>query len=155
MKELRVHGSRLRFAGPALKVGGLLLKVELHSHTADDPHDRIPYSAEQLIDRAASLGYDALAITLHDKQLDLAPLAPYAARRSVVLIPGIERTIRGKHVLLLNFPREAEDVGSFADLAAEAARPAGWWWRPTRIFRRRAACGGCWTTMPISSTPWK
>ena len=95
-----------------------MLKVELHSHTADDPHDRIPHSAEQLIDRAAALGYDALAITLHDRQLDLARLAPYAAERRVVLIPGIERTIARKHVLLLNFPREAELVSSFADLAA-------------------------------------
>ena len=95
-----------------------MLKVELHSHTADDPHDRIPHSAEQLIDRAAALGYDALAITLHDRQLDLASLAPYAAERRVVLIPGIERTIARKHVLLLNFPREAELVYSFADLAA-------------------------------------
>ena len=95
-----------------------MLKVELHSHTADDPHDRIPHSAEQLIDRAAALSYDALAITLHDRQLDLTRLVPYAAERRLVLIPGIERTIARKHVLLLNFPREAEDVNSFADLAA-------------------------------------
>ena len=94
-----------------------MLKVELHSHTADDPHDRIPYSAEQLIDRAAALWYDGLAVTLHDRQLDVARLAPYAAKRGIVLIPGIERTVAGKHVLLLNFTREAEDVRSFADLA--------------------------------------
>ena len=74
----------------------------------------------------------------------------------MVLIPGIERTIARKHVLLLNFPREAEHVGSFTDLARlKQRRPAGWWWRPTRTSRPRAACGGCWTTMPISSTPWK
>ena len=79
MKELRVHAIRRGFAGRALECHGFVLKVELHSHTADDPHDRIPYSAEQLIDRAAALGYDALAITLHDRQLDLARLAPYAA----------------------------------------------------------------------------
>lgn len=97
---------------------GRVLKVELHSHTADDPRDRIPYTAEQLIDRAAGFGYDALAITLHDKQLDSPRLAHYAYRRRVVLIPGIERTIAGKHVLLLNFPCEAEDVASFADVAA-------------------------------------
>ncbi len=106
-----------------------MLKVELHSHTADDPHDRIPYSAEQLIDRAAALSYDGLAVTLHDRQLDVARLAPYAAKRGIVLIPGIERTVAGKHVLLLNFTREAEDVRSFADLAvaerAAAARAGG------------------------------
>ena len=94
-----------------------MLKVELHSHSADDPIDRIPYSTERLIDRAAELGYDALAVTLHDRQLDVAPLRAYAAERGVVLIPGIERTVEGKHVLLLNFRRGAEEVNSFEDLA--------------------------------------
>ena len=94
-----------------------VLKVELHSHTAEDPHDWIPYSTEQLIDRAAQLSYDALAVTLHDKQLDVARMESYAAQRGIVLIPGIERTIAGKHVLLLNFPREAQDVASFTELA--------------------------------------
>ena len=94
-----------------------MLKVELHSHTSADPHDRIPYSTEQLIDRAAQLSYDALAVTLHDKQLDVRALDTYAAQRGIVLIPGIERTIAGKHVLLLNFPREAGAVSSFAELA--------------------------------------
>ena len=103
-----------------------MLKVELHTHTADDPLDRIPYTTTQLIDRAAALGYDALAVTLHDHQLDVAPLASYAADRGLVLIPGIERTIDGRHVLLLNFARGADRVHSFADLAAlKATDPAG------------------------------
>ena len=45
-----------------------MVKVELHTHTADDPVDRIPYTSEQLIDRAAAHGYDALSITLHERQ---------------------------------------------------------------------------------------
>ena len=94
-----------------------MLKVELHAHTSDDPQDRIPYSARALIDRAAENGYDALAITLHDRQFDIRSLAPHAAARGIVLIPGIERTIEGRHVLLLNFPRGAEDVQSFGDVA--------------------------------------
>lgn len=102
-----------------------MLKVELHSHTADDPHDRIPYSTTQLIDRAAELGYDALAVTLHDRQLDTQPLEAYARDRGVTLIPGIERTIRGKHVLLLNFKRGTEDVRSFEDLASLRQREPG------------------------------
>src|SRR5215216_3497904 len=93
-----------------------MLKVELHTHTSDDPLDHISYSSQQLIDRAHELGYDALAITLHDRQLDIRSLAPYAADRGIVLIPGIERTIEGRHVLLLNFDRGAEDVKSFSDL---------------------------------------
>ena len=39
------------------------LKVELHTHTDDDPVDRIPYTIFDLIDRAASLGYGALEVT--------------------------------------------------------------------------------------------
>ena len=96
-----------------------MLKVELHTHTSDDPEDWIPHSAHALIDRAAALGYDALAITLHDHQFDVRPLAAYAAERGIVLIPGMERTIEGRHVLLLNFPAAAVDgVRSFEDLAA-------------------------------------
>jgi predicted metal-dependent phosphoesterase TrpH len=94
-----------------------MLKVELHTHTADDPLDSIPYTTKDLIDRAAALGYNALAITLHDRQLDLAWYTGYAAVRGVVLIPGIERTIEGKHVLLLNFMRGTDGVRTFEDLA--------------------------------------
>ena len=103
----------------------MLLKVELHAHTADDPVDIIPYSARDLIDRAAALGYHAIAITLHEKQLDVDPLRGYASARGVVLIPGIERTIEGKHVLLINFTTGAEDVKTFDDLAELKQRHHG------------------------------
>jgi predicted metal-dependent phosphoesterase TrpH len=102
-----------------------VLKVELHAHSADDPIDAIPHTTEQLIDRAAALGYRALALTLHDRQLDLRPFASFAAERGVTLIPGIERTILGKHVLLLNFTRGSEDVRTFDDLAALKRRESG------------------------------
>ena len=98
-------------------MGSDVLKVELHTHTADDRFDRISYTGQQLVDRAAALGYDALAITLHDQQLDLASLRPYADERGIVLIPGVEKTIEGKHVLLLNFDPAAERVDSFEALA--------------------------------------
>jgi predicted metal-dependent phosphoesterase TrpH len=94
-----------------------MLKIELHTHTADDPVDRIPHTTTELIDRAAALGYDALAITLHERQLDVGRFAPYAADRGLVLIPGVERTIEGRHVLLLNFESGTEDVRTFSDLA--------------------------------------
>jgi len=102
-----------------------MLKVELHSHTADDPVDRIPYTAIELIDRAAALGYHALAITLHDAQLDIRGLVPYAADRGIVLIPGVERSIEGRHVLLLNFHSGTEDVRTFDDLARLRRRQSG------------------------------
>lgn len=102
-----------------------MLKAELHSHSSDDPCDFIGYDSHTLIDRAADLGYDVLAITLHERQLDVRLLADYARHRGVVLIPGIERTIDGKHVLLINFPREAESVTSFEDVRRLKARSNG------------------------------
>jgi predicted metal-dependent phosphoesterase TrpH len=102
-----------------------MLKVELHTHTADDPVDQIPHTAIELIDRAATLGYQALAITLHHRQLDIRALTPYAAERGVVLIPGVERSIHGRHVLLLNFKGGAEDVTTFEELKNLKSRQAG------------------------------
>jgi predicted metal-dependent phosphoesterase TrpH len=102
-----------------------MLRVELHAHTADDPADLIPHSTSALIDRAAELGYDAVAVTLHDRQLDLAPWRRQALERGIVLIPGIERTIQGRHVLLLNFPPAAEHVDTFDALRALKRRFGG------------------------------
>lgn len=93
------------------------LKVDLHLHTGDDPVDYIPHDATTLIDRAAALGFDALAITLHDRQFHDAALTAYARERGIVLLPGIERTIGRAHVLLINFPASAEDVRTFDDVA--------------------------------------
>jgi len=97
-------------------MAGRPLKLELHTHTSADPVDKIPYSTRELIDRAAALHYDALAVTLHDHQLDLTPWRAYARDRGIVLIPGTERTIEGKHVLLLNFPAEETRIRTFAEL---------------------------------------
>jgi predicted metal-dependent phosphoesterase TrpH len=120
-----------------------MLKVELHSHTADDPFDSIPYSATDLIDRAAALGYDALAITLHERQLDIGRLRPYAAERAVILIPGIEQTIEGKHVLLLNYDTDTENVRTFADLARLKQRGRGLVVAPHPFFPSQSCLWSC------------
>src|SRR4029453_16211740 len=111
-----------------------MLKVELHTDTSDDPVDRIPHTSRQLIDRAAALGYQALAITLHDRQLDLVDLVPYAADRGIVLIPGVERSIGSRHVLLLNFKSGADEVRSFDDLARLKQRRRGLLTAPRPFF---------------------
>jgi predicted metal-dependent phosphoesterase TrpH len=118
-----------------------VLKVELHTHTSDDPQDRIAHST--LIDRAATLKFDALAITLHDRQLDLAPFASYAAERGVTLIPGIERTVEGRHVLLLNFPRGADEVRSFDDVRRLKRQCPGLVVAPHPFFPSRLCLLGC------------
>jgi hypothetical protein len=46
------------------------IKVDLHIHTLDDPKDVVDYSAHQLLERARSLGFRVLAITLHDAVFD-------------------------------------------------------------------------------------
>lgn len=102
-----------------------VLKVDLHLHTAEDPADEIVYDSRTLVDRARDLGFDALAITLHDRQLADARLFDYAEDLGITLIPGIERTIEGRHVLLINFPASVESVTSFTDLAALKSRTNG------------------------------
>lgn len=103
----------------------MMLKVDLHTHTSDDPADFIPYTRFDLVDRAAELGFHALAITLHDKQCDLKDLSAYARDRGILPIPGVERTLEGRHVLLLNFPAVAESVETFEDVARLKARFRG------------------------------
>jgi hypothetical protein len=120
-----------------------VLKVELHSHSSDDPQDLIPHSTCQLIDRAAELGYGAIAVTLHDRQLPLSPFAAYARERGVALIPGIERTIEGKHVLLLNFSRASETVQSFDDLSRLKRREGGIVVAPHPFFPAPSCLRGC------------
>ena len=95
-----------------------VIKVELHAHTALDPADCILHSTRELIDRAAALGYGGLAVTLHDRFYDPAADAPYARARGVVLMRGVERTIEGRHLLLINFPEMSARVRRFADLRA-------------------------------------
>lgn len=116
-----------------------MLKVDLHLHTSEDPSDWIRHSAADLIDRAAEVGYGALAITLHDAQLEDARLHAYARERGVTLVPGVERTVRGRHVLLLNFPaREAMAVSSFDDIARIKRRGGGLVIAPHPFFPGRS-----------------
>jgi predicted metal-dependent phosphoesterase TrpH len=82
------------------------LKADLHLHTAEDPHDRISYTARDLIDWAANEGFEVLSITNHQQLTFNKNLSSYARERGILLIPGIELTIRKRHVLVLNPPRE-------------------------------------------------
>jgi predicted metal-dependent phosphoesterase TrpH len=92
------------------------LKVDLHIHTKEDGADRISYPARKLIDEAELRGFDALAITNHDTLTFSHRLRSYAAERGVVLIPGVEACVKGKHILLLNMPFERNYYKSFKDV---------------------------------------
>jgi predicted metal-dependent phosphoesterase TrpH len=121
---------------------GAMLKVDLHTHTADDPIDRIPHTTVELVDRAAALGYGAIAVTLHERQLDPSRFDRYAAERGIVLVRGVERTIEGRHVLLLNFSRATEAVRSFDDLSQLKARERGLVVAPHPFFPSRVCLRG-------------
>jgi len=99
-----------------------MIKVELHAHTSDDPGDWIPHTTHTLLEHAARFGYGALAITLHNRWFDPAPFAKQAASLGIVLLSGIEKTIDGKHLLLINVPFEATDMRSFDDVRRLKAR---------------------------------
>jgi predicted metal-dependent phosphoesterase TrpH len=119
-----------------------VLKVDLHLHTDDDPHDCMPHDGYALVDRAAALGFDALAITLHDRQHEDARLSAYAHQRGVLLIPGIERTIARRHVLLLNFAAAATArVRSLNDLATLRNAGDGLVIAPHPFFPDRSCIG--------------
>ena len=119
----------------------LVLKAELHTHTDLDPKDRIPHSTTQLLDRAADLDYQVIAITLHDRYFDPAPYLAYARERGLVLLSGIERTIAGRHVLLINFGPECASVRTFDDLAKLKARASGLIIAPHAFYPIASALG--------------
>ena len=94
-----------------------MLKADLHIHVKGDKQDNIRYTAHQLIDRASELKYEILAITCHDVVIYSQELAAYAASKGILLIPGAEKTLNGKHVLLYNLTNEELDaIGTFDDL---------------------------------------
>jgi predicted metal-dependent phosphoesterase TrpH len=120
---------------------GRVLKVELHAHTDEDPADRVPHTTRDLIDRAADLGYGAIAVTLHDRYFDPAPHAAYARERGVVLLSGIERTIARRHVLLVNFGPECASVRSFEDVVRLRERSKGLVVAPHPFYPTTSAMG--------------
>jgi len=80
------------------------LKADLHLHTAEDPLDRVRYTAKELISRAADKGFDVISITNHHQMTFNQDLLSYAQKNGILLIPGVEMTIQRRHVLVLNPP---------------------------------------------------
>lgn len=93
------------------------LKADLHIHTGKDPCDRVCYTEKELISKAADEGFDVLAITNHDRLTFNQKLSSYAQERGILLIPGMEATIRNRHVLLLNPPPD-KTFSDFSSLSS-------------------------------------
>lgn len=100
------------------------LKADLHTHCGDDPNERIDYSAEMLIDAAAQLNVEVLAIAPHAGRMNSARLTEYAGRRGMLLVPAGELLIEGKHVLVLNPDDAHAAVRTFAELREAGRRNA-------------------------------
>jgi predicted metal-dependent phosphoesterase TrpH len=103
--------------------GSEWIKIDLHIHTLDDPKDVIDYSAHQLLERAQSLDFGVLAITLHDAVFDRPEVFADAAKMGILLIPAAEMRLEGADVILLNVTAdEIVDLRTFADLRALRVR---------------------------------
>ena len=97
-----------------------MLKADLHVHAKGDPSDLyLKYAPEQWIDHAASLSFDVLCISCHGKVLFSKKLESYARKKGILLIPGAEAYIQGKHVLVYGISQsELESLKTFDDLRA-------------------------------------
>src|SRR5207248_9680216 len=99
------------------------IKLDLHIHTLDDPKDVIDYSAHQLLERARSLGFGVLAITLHDAVFDRAEVFADAATMGILLIPAAEVRLEDAVIILLNVTaEEVATLKSFDDIRKLRAR---------------------------------
>jgi predicted metal-dependent phosphoesterase TrpH len=99
------------------------IKIDLHIHTLDDPKDAVDFSAHQLLERARSLGFRVLAITLHDAVFDRKEVFADAAELGILLIPAAEVRLLGADVIVLNVTaEEIAEVKNFDDLRQLRAR---------------------------------
>ncbi len=115
-----IGADRGAFAGARRSPG--VLSVELHAHSALSHDGRDP--VELLLEQAAAVGLDALAITDHDAieaSLEAAELAP---DYGLVGIPGIEVSSAAGHVLGLGVEERVE-AGLPYDETLERIHEAG------------------------------
>ncbi|MAG52399.1 MAG: hypothetical protein CMH62_00380 [Nanoarchaeota archaeon] len=78
-----------------------MLKTQLHIHAGEDKVDKLGYSAKDVIDKAKALNFDVIAFTFHDAFFYTEEIKNYAKENNILLIPGIEKTIENRHVLIL------------------------------------------------------
>ncbi len=113
---------------PPVPAGTLLgmLRADFHHHINTDPCDGkfVRHSAGDLVDRAVAVGLNVLAITCHESLPYDGDIVGYAARRGVLLLPGMEATVDGHHVLLLNFEEFPPGVCTISDIMARKTRDA-------------------------------
>jgi predicted metal-dependent phosphoesterase TrpH len=100
------------------------VKASLHIHTHEDKLEGkiIHYSVYDLIDRAKKLDFKVLGLTCHDHFVYKKEHGDYAKKNGILLIPGIEISIRDKkkgvsgHVLVLNCDEKIDNVKTLDQL---------------------------------------
>ncbi len=97
-----------------------MLRGDFHHHIDTDPVDGhfVRYSIGALIDHAATLGLQVLAVTCHESVPYDEAAFRYAAEKGIMLLRGMEATVEGKHVLLLNFREFPPGICSMDEIAA-------------------------------------
>ena len=106
-----------------------MLKVQLHIHTSEDKLDGdLGYNAKELIDNAEKLGFDVLAFTFHEDFFYPKDIVEYAKKKGILLIPGIELKVEGKHVLVYGVKEnlkvdKIKDLKNLKNVLVVAAHP--------------------------------
>lgn len=100
-----------------------IFRADLHHHCDVDPVDHLTYTAVDLVDRARAHNLHALAITPHGEVFHSPSAVDYARDQGILLIPGIEKMIEKREVVLLNvLPGEIPRRMTFRDLAELRSR---------------------------------
>lgn len=98
------------------------IKANFHFHTRDDIEDKrraamvADHDLFQGLDEAKKLGFGALAVTCHNFVTDDPNYYDYAKQLGITLVSGVEKTVGGRDVLILNARKEAEAIETFDDL---------------------------------------
>jgi predicted metal-dependent phosphoesterase TrpH len=101
-------------------------RVDLHNHCQGDPVDVLQHTIFEHIDAAKKAGLDAIAITWHRRICADSEAFAYARERGLLLIPGMEADVNGKHVVVLGL-REGDLPGqaTWDEIRALRARKPG------------------------------
>ena len=91
-------------------------KINLHTHTDEDPQDFVNYSIYECLNTASSLGFGAIALTCHNKFINNDEYIKYAESKGILLISGIEKTIQKRHIVILGCGVNIENIQTFNGL---------------------------------------
>lgn len=94
-----------------------MLKCDLHLHSKECS-PTVKHTAKELIDKASELNFDVLSFTIRDRVFYPENLVEYAKSKNILLVPGSEITINGKHVLVYGL-EDVSMIKTFNDLRKE------------------------------------